>query len=29
MLTSVWGYKRIGRRAGVIDLNFVQDLTAT
>jgi hypothetical protein len=29
MLSSVSGYKRVCRRAGVIDLNFVQDLTAT
>jgi hypothetical protein len=29
MLISVWGYKRVCRRAGVVDLNFVQDLTAT
>jgi hypothetical protein len=28
MLTSVFGYKRVCRRAGVIDLDFVQNLTA-
>jgi hypothetical protein len=29
MLTSVWGCKRVCRRAGVSDFDFVQDLTAT